>query len=595
MHLINKYSVLILFSFLICQKHINVDDQINHGIQLYNKGDYNNAIIIFEDVLAEQELLFGNNNVKVAKTLSVLGELYSLSDMPDISYYYFQEAIKINENYFLTQKDSLKLPLLQLMKIYSFTNDTLMKQNVENRLYSISSILETIGSDENLSSIGNNVLPFEEDYAIDLMDKGLSYVNNGLYSEAAINFSNAFDYQTENLSLNFLNSFFPSDSIFRKNMINAFSFQVEKDTTGTPYFFQALLYQSGELAYHNIIKYIEYEPLEIRGRLFYSNLYFNDEIWIDALIQYRHALWLDSLNIDALMGSALTLFYLNKYEDAIYQFDKILKLDPYKHDAFYYLGLSHATKNNYALSINNFTQSLLLDPNNSNIYYNLGRAYYENGQIVQAREAFTRAINLEPTYGKAYYYQGIINESIMEIDYAIELYRKALQFSPNIEDLYYRLGMLLYRTNNIKEAMEPLRQFIIYKPDSLNVLKTLGKIFIIENRYSEAIDTYKRLQIFYPEDIEININLADSYYQLGDFFKAKNAYEKILLFDDENYNVMYQLGKIYSNLKNYNKAEIIYNEIIKCAPPQMETYYQLAMILGEQKKICLQSWLLPKH
>ena len=59
-------------------------------------------------------------------------------------------------------------------------------------------------------------------------------------------------------------------------MINAFSFQVENDTTGAAYFFLAFFHQSGNQAYDNIREYIKYAPTDIRGHLFYSNLYFNE-------------------------------------------------------------------------------------------------------------------------------------------------------------------------------------------------------------------------------------------------------------------------------------------------------------------------------
>ena len=78
----------------------------------------------------------------------------------------------------------------------------------------------------------------------------------------------ALSVATENLNLDFFDSFFPSDSIFRQNMINAFSFQVESDTSGVGYFFQALLHESGNQSFNNIQKYIQYAPTDIRGRLF---------------------------------------------------------------------------------------------------------------------------------------------------------------------------------------------------------------------------------------------------------------------------------------------------------------------------------------
>mgnify|MGYP001177303084 CR=1 FL=1 len=98
--------------------------------------------------------------------------------------------------------------LLNLLKIYSYQNDSLGMQIVEKQLHSISTIFQS----------PNNIYPEfpleedtlfspEEDMAFDKMNLGLSYMEHGLYSEAAIQFNEALDNQTENLDFYF---FYPS-------------------------------------------------------------------------------------------------------------------------------------------------------------------------------------------------------------------------------------------------------------------------------------------------------------------------------------------------------------------------------------------------
>ena len=422
--------IIILFCFVTAQYENNINKLLSKGTTYYNKGDYSNAIIIYEDLLSEQEREYGNDDTQVAETLTRLGEMYSLIGMPDISVYYFNQATIIYKKSFQTRKELLEIPLLKLLKIYSFNKDTVMEQNTKNQLYSISALFQKFEKKQNDSTLTENKLfSPEEDSARNLMELGMSYINNGLFSEAALQFSRALNYKTENLDINFFDSFFSPDSIFRQNMINAFSFQAESDTSGAGYFFRALFHESGNQSFNNIQKYIQYAPTDIRGRLFYSNLFFNEGKWIDALFQYQQVLWLDSLNIDAHMGSALSLLYLGEHDDSMKEFTKVLKIDPYKYEAFYYLGLLQMNIEDYYNAIKNFTQALLLDPNNSDIYYNLGKAYFEDGKIIQAREAFTRTIGLFPQHGPALYYQGIINEDIMEIDAAVKAYSLAWEFS----------------------------------------------------------------------------------------------------------------------------------------------------------------------
>ena len=262
----------ILFTLLIncavsAQNTDNLITLQSKATTYYNQGDYSNAIIVYEDLLAEQELAFGKQNIRVAETLNRLGEMYSITNMPDIANYYFNEAINIFQDSFQSRKNDLELPLLNLLKIYSFQNDTLMMQNIEQQLQSISTIFKSPNSiypefpfDE------DTLISPEEDLSIDMMNLGLWYLDHGLYSEAAIQFNEALDNQTDNLDLHFFMDFFPNDSLFVQNMINAFSFQLDSDTTGASYFYLALFNNSTEKAYKHIKNYIHHQPSDIRGR-----------------------------------------------------------------------------------------------------------------------------------------------------------------------------------------------------------------------------------------------------------------------------------------------------------------------------------------
>ena len=77
----------------------------------YNQGNYSNAIIVFEDLLAEQETAYGKDDIKVGETLNRLGEMYSIIGKPDIADYYFQQAILIFKNSFQSEKNALEIPL----------------------------------------------------------------------------------------------------------------------------------------------------------------------------------------------------------------------------------------------------------------------------------------------------------------------------------------------------------------------------------------------------------------------------------------------------------------------------------------------------
>ena len=111
-----------MFGAIPAQDIIIMDALHSKAVAYYSQGDYSNAIIVYEDLLAEQELAFGNQDIHVAETLTQLGEMYALTGMPDIAEYYFKQAIIIFQESFESGKNALEVPLLNLLKIYIFQN-----------------------------------------------------------------------------------------------------------------------------------------------------------------------------------------------------------------------------------------------------------------------------------------------------------------------------------------------------------------------------------------------------------------------------------------------------------------------------------------
>ena len=73
-------GLIIIAAFCLAdnQSKARIENLLSKGTYYYNSGDYSNAIIFYEDLLAEQELAYGSEDFRVAETLSHLGEMYSL-------------------------------------------------------------------------------------------------------------------------------------------------------------------------------------------------------------------------------------------------------------------------------------------------------------------------------------------------------------------------------------------------------------------------------------------------------------------------------------------------------------------------------------
>ena len=172
------FTIFILFFTICFTQDVNAFIMLqSQAITYYNGGDYSNAIILYEDLLAELEIEYGKEDVQVAETLYLLGELYLLTNLPDIADYYFNEAIIIYQKAFELGKNSLEMPLLNLLKIYTFKNDTVMMKNIKQQLYSISTIFQSPNSiyPELILDVDILYSP-EEDLALDKMNLGISNI-----------------------------------------------------------------------------------------------------------------------------------------------------------------------------------------------------------------------------------------------------------------------------------------------------------------------------------------------------------------------------------------------------------------------------------
>ncbi|MDP6570674.1 MAG: tetratricopeptide repeat protein, partial [Candidatus Marinimicrobia bacterium] len=298
--------ILIFYSvFGFSQNSEPLDILAGKAEAYYMKHDYTNAIILYEDLLAVQEVSLGESHYNIAQTMERLGELYAIAGMKDISDYYYKEAIILFEKNFQSRKSELEAPIINLIKIYSQQNDWEMVEKLQIQLQSLTRIFqdEKLG-DSLYSDPEDSLIIAINDRAIELMEKGRSFIAGDLYYDATLHFTEAFNYRTANLHVNFLKDFFPEDSLILANLIGSFSLQLQEDTTGTPYFFSALLDTNTTTSLNNIRRFIELQPKDLRGTLLYANLLVQTCNYFEALYQFRKILWIEPKQFDALFGTA---------------------------------------------------------------------------------------------------------------------------------------------------------------------------------------------------------------------------------------------------------------------------------------------------
>ncbi len=565
---------------------------------------YEDAIVVYKNILNFQKKILGNENIELVNTLFTISDLYLLENKSDSSKIYLNKALKVQYyNFIINQKRYLGT-YNKLKSIYTLENDS----TKVNELDSLIAILQDIENDStyiNLDTLFNypkiiTNTPTEidstslvseytkNDQAIEFINSAESYINTGLYTESITAFNNAIELNAGIIDLNYLLNINYGDSNQVSNLYDNFQSINDYDSTITrENLFLAVL--SNKLdkpkieTINYLKKYIEIFPNDKKGFLYLGNIFFELEDYLSSMHYYHRLLLIDPNHFNANYNLGLLLIQLKDYENAIPLFNKTYELDSNHFESKHYLGYCYYNSMAYKKAINEFTQALLLDSKNAETYYYLGRSYISIDKNKQALESLSMSIKLDPFNGYAHFELGKIYEQILKTNLAIDEYRLAYKYIDSHE-LNYIYGKLLYKEQEYRKALLPLRKFIIYEPENTEILEILGEIFLKEKRFTESIDTYNRLIEKFPDNEFYYSNIAIAYYELNNFSAAQKYYEKVLTFNEENTDILFKLGSISNLLYDYKKSEQYLLESIYCGFTSKEILFELGIAYGGQKK-----------
>ena len=181
---------------------------------------YEDAIVVYKNILNFQKKILGNENIELVNTLFTLSDLYLLENKKDSSKIYLNRALKIQYfNFIINQKKYLST-YNKLKSIYILEDDS-TKINTLDSLISILEIIENdsiyINADtsfifpEIISNMPNEIdstsLVSEytkNDQAIELFNNALSYIDTGLFTEAVKSLDRAIELKAGIIDLDYL-------------------------------------------------------------------------------------------------------------------------------------------------------------------------------------------------------------------------------------------------------------------------------------------------------------------------------------------------------------------------------------------------------
>ena len=562
---------------------------------LINVGDFDNAIAIYQEILDYQINTLGLNDLEVARSSELIGELLVQTYRLDEAEAYFRQALHVKSQRIYEQQIAIR-PSLELMRdLYENLGDTLKVSFLDKNL-EILYKAESINVDSTAWSpftYGLDLLSVNEEkniksdvsfQAMNLMEISSSYVNAGLYYDAANSLVEAISLDST-ISLEYLFNYIEKHIEFMPDILNAlmnYTSDVDKKNREKLLISTIYYYQSEyELAYKYIQEYVDIYTSDLRSYQLMGDYHYFNKDYISALFNYRQSQLFEPENLYSLYNQARCLYFLERYDEASLILSDVLSSDPYNFDAYYFSGLSNMQREKHKKAIDDFTDYILLNPDNEEIYYYLGISYYNIEKYNRAKESLERYLKYNNENGEAHYYLGIINENIVELETAIYHYAQARKYNPKLIDSNRRLGLLHYKNKNYSRAMEPLRDYIIFNPDSTQILEVFADILFQEQRYPESIDAFQRLYTADSTKVDYLFRVANSYIAMDDMVNAKESLTKYILLGKVDSEILFTLANIESELGDYSNAILHYQMAINLGKPSVNMYYNLAMSYAE--------------
>ncbi|MCQ2788801.1 MAG: tetratricopeptide repeat protein [bacterium] len=272
----------------------------------------------------------------------------------------------------------------------------------------------------------------------------------------------------------------------------------------------------------------------------------------NAIVEYKAAIWIDSLNIPAYRHLCQTYEEQGDYDSAIDVYLKLIEILPTMPEFhsnlanIYYLkgevdeAISHyqtaitlnpnknwtsiiaqtlgyvqqqATQDLNA-AIGSYQSAFLLTPEDIDIYVNLGSAFYDKEDYDNALTVYRTALELQPTSSKIHCNLGFLHWGKGDTDEAIKEYELAIEYDKNYDIAYNNLGVIyLDDLGRVQKACELFQKAIDCNPNYALAYFNLARGITIKGDKVEAAKLYQLAQDINkvtneldPQDITDKIN-----------------------------------------------------------------------------------------
>ncbi len=288
--------------------------------------------------------------------------------------------------------------------------------------------------------------------------------------------------------------------------------------------------RSVDAAIDTYIKAIEKAPGFVPLYCLLGDIYRSLGRFDDAITEYKMAIWLDCLNIEAYRHLCQAYEELGDYDSAVEIYQKLIQIMPNMPDVHSNLANILYIKGDVEGAISHFQTAVTLNPRKqwtSIINQTLGFVYQESKNDINAAiTSYQSAYLLTPEDIDIYVNLGSAFYDKEDYDNALTVYRNALELDPKNAKIHCNLGFLYWGKGDIDEAIKEYEMSIEYDPNYDIAYNNLGVIYLDDlGRVQKAIELFKKSVECNPNYALAHFNLARAITITGDKIEAAKLYQ----------------------------------------------------------------------
>lgn len=313
-----------------------------------------------------------------------------------------------------------------------------------------------------------------------------------------------------------------------------------------------------------------------------GNTYFRLGRFDEALAEHDRSLELDPLDFKAYSNRGNTLAEMGRYDEALADFARSIDLAPTNSSSLINRGTTYKQMGRYDEALADYTRAIRNNPREVMAYVSRGSAYMETCRYEEALADAALALRLDPGCAPAYQLRAKVNANLGLLDAAESDLKRATDFGLADPETYLVLANLLVAQGKGTEVEQCLRQAVrrcgrerlircINQPipeqeDASGAWCLRGMMLASIGEAEEAIRCFDKSIGLDPQSFNPVLNKGTTLYQLKRYDEALEYFDRAIAMRPDYVLTWHNKGNTFGMMGRYREALECFQQAVHLDP-----------------------------